>query len=52
MPNFFREGFLALQQHFQGQGDLDAVDGLKAGIVVGILVGLVWLIAQLLFALL
>jgi hypothetical protein len=52
MLNFFREGFLALQQHFQGQGDLDAVDGLKAGIAIGTTVGAIWLIGLFLFTLL
>ena len=52
MLNFIQEGFLVLQQHFQGREDLDAVDGFKAGVVVGVLNGLVWLVAQLIFALL
>jgi hypothetical protein len=48
----FREGFLALQQHFQGRRDLDAVDGLKAGIAIGTTVGTIWLMGLFLFALL
>jgi hypothetical protein len=52
MLNFFREGFLALQQYFQGRSDLDAVDGLKAGVAIGVTVGAIWLIGLLLFTLL
>lgn len=52
MLNFFREGFLALQQHLQGRPDLDAVDGLKAGMAIGTTAGAIWFIGLLLFALL
>jgi len=53
MLNFFREGFLALQQHFQGRRDLDAVDDLKAGMAIGATtVGTIWLMGLLLFTLL
>jgi len=52
MLNFFREGFLALQQHLQGRRDLDAVDGLKADMAIGTMAGAIWLIGLLLFALL
>jgi hypothetical protein len=52
MLNFFREGFLALQQHFQGRGDLNVVDGLKAGVAIGSTVGAIWLIGLFLFTLL
>lgn len=52
MLNFFGEGFWALQHHFQGREDLDAVDGLKAGVAIGVTAGLIGLIGLLLFALL
>lgn len=52
MLHCFREGYLALQQHFQGQGDLDAVDGPKAGIAIGTTVGAIWLIGLFFFTLL
>jgi hypothetical protein len=43
MLNFSRKGFLALQQHLQGRDEPDAADGLKAGVVIDLMPGLVGL---------
>ena len=52
MLKFFREGFWAFQQDFQGRDDLDALDGFKSGIAISVTVGVVWLIGLVLFTLL
>lgn len=52
MLSLFGEGFLALQRHFRGRDNLDAVDDFKVGIAISVTVGVVWLIGPLLFTVL
>jgi hypothetical protein len=52
MLNVFRDGFWAFPQHFQGRSDLDAVDGLKAGMAIRSVVGAMWRVGLRLFPLL